>query len=51
MKGSRNNKLHGSDEEGDEVPPLGNRDSIASVTSDQVTHDKKDRPLTQYEIE
>ena len=51
MKAAKNNKLHGSDDEGDEAPPLRNRDSISSVVSSQVTHDKKDRPMSQYEIE
>jgi hypothetical protein len=44
MKPKNNVKLHGSDDEDDE-PKLGIRDSIASTTS-ELTHDKKDRPLS-----
>ena len=34
------------------MPELHNRDSIASIaSSSQMTHDKKDRPMSQYEIE
>ena len=54
MKSNKKLHQHNSDEELEieELPALHNRDSIASIASStQMTHDKKDRPMSQYEIE